>query len=42
MTGGEHVASENIFKAAEINRLHKEATEREKEKKSQVKYHTRW
>ncbi len=36
------MASENIFKAAEINRLHKEATEREKEKKSQVKYHTRW
>jgi hypothetical protein len=42
VTGGEHVASENMLKVAEINRLHKEATEREKEKKSQVKYHTRW
>ena len=30
-----------MFKAAEINRLHKEDTKREKEKKSQVKYHAR-
>ena len=49
LMGGEHAASENMFKAAEINRLHREATERkkakekekEKEKKSQVKYHAR-
>ena len=38
---GEHAALENLFEAAEINRLHKEAMDREKEKKSQVKYHAR-
>jgi hypothetical protein len=41
VTGGEHVTLDDMFKAVEINRQIKEATEREKEKKSQVEYHAR-
>jgi hypothetical protein len=37
--GGEHVMSDDMFKAVEINRWSEEATEREKEKKSWVRYH---
>ena len=39
--GGEHVTSNNMFIVAKINRQKAEATEREKEKKSWVEYHTR-
>ncbi len=35
------MTSDNMFKAAEINRPIKEATEREKEKRSRVEYHIR-
>ena len=41
VTGGEHVTSDDMFKAAEINRRKSEAAEREKEKKSRVEYHAR-
>jgi hypothetical protein len=41
MMGGEHVTSDGMFKAAEINRRTEEAAEREKEKKSRVEYHAR-
>ena len=41
VTGGEHVTSNDMFKAAEINRRKSEAAEREKEKKSRVEYHAR-
>ena len=41
VTGGEHVTSNDMFKAAEINRRKAEAEEREKEKKSRVEYHAR-
>jgi hypothetical protein len=39
--GGKHVTLNNMFNAAEINRWIEEAMQREKEKKSQVEYHTR-
>jgi hypothetical protein len=39
--GGEHVMSDNMFIAVELNRRKAEATEREKDKKSWVEYHTR-
>ena len=41
VTGGEHVTSDDMFKAAEINRRKAKAAEREKEKKSWVEYHAR-
>ncbi len=41
VTGGEHVTSNDMFKAAEINRRKAESAEREKEKKSRVEYHAR-
>ena len=41
VTGGEHVTSNDMFKAAEINRRTAEATEREKDKKGRVDYHRR-
>jgi len=41
VTGGEHVTSNDMFIAAEINRRKTEATEREKEKESRVEYHAR-
>jgi len=40
-TGGKHVTSNDMFKAAEINRRKAEATEREKEKKRRVEFHAR-
>ena len=39
--GGKHTTSNDMWKAAEINRRKAEATEREKEKKSWVEYHAR-
>ncbi len=41
VTGGEHVTSNDMFIAAEINRRKAEAAEREKEKKSRLEYHAR-
>jgi hypothetical protein len=41
VTGGEHVTSNDMFIAAEINRRKAEAAKREKEKKSRVEYHAR-
>ena len=41
VTGGEHVTSNDMFKAAEINRRTAEAVEREKDKKGWVDYHRR-
>jgi hypothetical protein len=41
VTGGEHVTSNDMFKAAEINRRKAEAAEREKEKKRRVEFHAR-
>ena len=41
VTGGEHVTSDDIFKAVELNRRKAEAVEREKDKKSWVEYHAR-
>jgi hypothetical protein len=41
VSGGEHVTSDDMFKAAEINRGTHEAAEKEKEKKSRVEYHAR-
>ncbi len=39
--GGEHVTSDDMFKAVEINRWTEVAMEREKDKKYRVKYHAR-
>jgi hypothetical protein len=39
--GGEHVTSDDMFKAAEFNRWTEVAPEREKDKKCQVEYHAR-
>ena len=41
VTGGEHMTSNDMFKAAEINRRKVEAAEREKEKKRRVEFHAR-
>jgi hypothetical protein len=41
VTGGKHVTSDDMFKAAEINRQTAEAAEREKDKKGRVNYHRR-
>ncbi len=41
VTGGKHVTSNDMFKAAEINRRKAEAAEREKEKKRRVEFHAR-
>jgi hypothetical protein len=41
VTGGEHVTSNDMFKAPEINRWTAEALEREKYKKGRVDYHRR-
>ncbi len=41
VTECEHVMSDNMFKAAEVNRRTEDATERAKEKKNQVEYHAR-
>jgi hypothetical protein len=41
VTGVEHVTSDDMFKAAKINRRTHEAAEKEKEKKSWVEYHAR-
>jgi len=41
VTGGEHVTSDDMFKAAEINRRTVEAAERKKDKKGRVDYHHR-
>jgi hypothetical protein len=40
-TGGEHMTSDNMFIAVELNRRRAEAMEREKNKKSWVEYHPR-
>jgi hypothetical protein len=39
--GGEHVTSDDMFKAAEINRRMEVAVEREKDKRYRVEYHAR-
>jgi hypothetical protein len=41
MTGGEHITSDDMFKAAEIVRRNAEAVEREKDKKRHLEYHAR-
>ena len=41
VTGGEHVTSNDMLIAVELNQRNAEVTEREKEKKSQVEYHVR-
>ena len=41
VTGGEHVTSNDMLIAAELNQRKAEATGREKDKKSRVEYHTR-
>jgi hypothetical protein len=41
VTGGEHVTSDKMFIAVELNRQKAEAAEREKDKKSRVEYHAR-
>jgi len=41
VTGSEHMTSNDMFKAAEINRRKAEAAEREKEKKRRVEFHAR-
>jgi hypothetical protein len=41
VTGGKHVTSDNMFKAAEINRRTAEAAEMKNGKKSWVEYHLR-
>ena len=41
VTGGEHMTSNDMLIVAELNQQKAEATGREKDKKSQVEYHTR-
>jgi hypothetical protein len=41
VTGGKHITSDNMFKAAEIVRQNAEAMEREKDKKRRLEYHAR-
>ncbi len=41
MTGGEHVTSNDMLIAAELNQRKAEVTGREKDKKSRVEYHAR-
>ena len=41
ITEGRHAMSDDLLKAAEINRRKAVAAKREKEKKSQMEYHTR-
>jgi hypothetical protein len=41
LMGGEHLTLDDMFKVVAVNRWIEEAMEREKEKKSRIKYHTR-
>ena len=41
MTGGKHITSDNMFKAAEIVHRNAEAVEREKDKRRRLEYHAR-
>jgi hypothetical protein len=41
VTGGEHITSDDMFKAAKIVHRNAEAVEREKDKKQHLEYHTR-
>ncbi len=41
MTGGKHITSDDMFKAAKIMRRNAEVVEREKDKKRRLEYHAR-